>query len=92
MALTAASNDVRIKAVAVSALYDMSESISDHYNGAYYTDKERLAVKEHLAKMRDAEAKLGKGISGSHELSVDTNGNVISSPTMFPDTPPGGSQ
>ena len=31
MALTAAANDVRIKAVATAANYDMSESISDHY-------------------------------------------------------------
>ena len=35
MALTATANDTRIKAVATSAMYDMSESISDHYKGAY---------------------------------------------------------
>jgi len=90
MALTAASNDVRIKAVAVSALYDMSESISDHYLGAYYTDKQRQAVKEHIAYMRDVEAKYGKGITGSHELGVDEKGKVMTFPTMFPDKLPEG--
>ena len=44
MAITAASNDVRIKAVVTSAMYDMSESISDHYKGAYYTDEQRSIV------------------------------------------------
>lgn len=88
MALTAASNDTRIKAVAVSAMYDMSESISDHYKGDYYTPKQREAVKKHLAKMRDKEAKTGKSIPGSHELAVDKEGNVISTPTMFPDKLP----
>ena len=88
MALTAASNDTRIKAVAVSAMYDMSESISDHYKGDYYTPKQREVVKKHLAKMRDEEAKTGKSIPGSHELAVDKEGNVISTPTMFPDKLP----
>lgn len=90
MALTAASNDVRIKAIAVSALYDMSESISDHYLGAYYTDEQRQTVKEHIAHMRDVEAKLGKGITGSHELGLDEKGKVITFPTMFPDKLPEG--
>ena len=45
MAITAAGSDSRIKAVATSAMYDMSESISDHYNGAYYTTEQRELVK-----------------------------------------------
>lgn len=88
MALTAASNDTRIKAVATSAMYDMSESISDHYKGAYYTPEQRLAVKKHLAEMRDEEAKTGKSIPGAHELAVDENGNVQTFSTMFPDKLP----
>lgn len=90
MAFTAASNDVRIKAVAVSAMYDMSESISDHYLGDYYTDEQRTLVKKHLAKMRDEEAKLGKGFTGAHELGVDEKGNVQTFSTMFPDKLPEG--
>lgn len=88
MALTAAANDVRIKAVAVSAMYDMSESISDHYKGAYYTPEQRLKVKEHLAKARQEEAVTGKGFAGSHELGFDAKGEVVSSGTMFPDKLP----
>ena len=88
MAITAAGSDSRIKAVATSAMYDMSESIGDHYAGAYYTPEQREIVKQHLAKMRDEEAKTGKSIRGAHELGVDANGNVETFDTMFPDKLP----
>lgn len=88
MAITAAGSDSRIKAVATSAMYDMSESIGDHYNGAYYTPEQREAVKRHLAKMRDEEAKTGKSIRGAHELAVDEKGNVQTFDVMFPDKLP----
>ena len=88
MAITAAGSDSRIKAVATSAMYDMSESIGDHYNGAYYTPEQRALVKKHLAKMRDEEAKTGKSIRGAHELEVDAKGNVLTFDTMFPDKLP----
>lgn len=88
MAITAAGSDSRIKAVATSAMYDMSESISDHYNGAYYTPEQRELVKKHLAKMRDEEAKTGKSIRGAHELEVDAKGDVLTFDTMFPDKLP----
>jgi fermentation-respiration switch protein FrsA (DUF1100 family) len=88
MALTAASNDTRIKAVATSAMYDMSESISDHYKGDYYTPAQRALVKQHLAQMRDQEAKTGQSIRGAHELAVDANGQVQTFDTMFPDKLP----
>ncbi|MCR5536940.1 MAG: alpha/beta hydrolase [Succinivibrio sp.] len=90
MAITAASNDPRIKAVVTSAMYDMSESISDHYKGAYYTDEQRAKVKEHLAHMRDQEAVTGQAIRGAHELGVDAQGKVQTFDTMFPDTLPQG--
>lgn len=88
MALTATVNDVRIKAVATSANYDMSESISDHYQGAYYTPEQREIVKHHLAKMRDEEAKTGKSIRGAHELGVAADGSIETFDTMFPDKLP----
>lgn len=88
MALTAASNDVRIKAVATSAMYDMSESISDHYKGDYYTPEQRELVKQHLAKARDYAARHGYGKKGSHELAVNEKGQVLTQETMFPDTLP----
>lgn len=88
MALTAAANDTRIKAVATSAMYDMSESISDHYKGAYYTPEQRQIVKHHLAKLRDAEAKSGEAIRGAHELGVNADGTVQTFDVMFPDQLP----
>lgn len=88
MALTAAVNDVRIQAVAVSAMYDMSESIRDHYKGAYYTKEQRELVKQHLAEARDYAARHGYGKKGAHELAVDENGNVLTQETMFPNTLP----
>lgn len=88
MAITAAGSDSRIKAVATSAMYDMSESISDHYLGAYYTPAQRELVKKHLAKMRNEEARTGQAIRGAHELEVDAEGNVLTFDTMFPDKLP----
>ena len=88
MAITATGSDSRIKAVATSAMYDMSESISDHYLGAYYTPAQRELVKKHLAKMRNEEAKTGQAIRGAHELEVDAKGNVLTFDTMFPDKLP----
>lgn len=88
MAVTAAINDPRIKAVTVSAMYDMSKSISDHYKGVYYTKDQRNIVKEHIAKMRDQEAKLGTGIAGTHELGVSSDGSIQSFSKMFPDELP----
>lgn len=88
MAITAASNDTRIKAVVTSAMYDMSESISDHYKGAYYTPQQREAVKKYLAQMRLEEARKGGEISGAHEIAVDENGKVQTFSTMFPDKLP----
>ncbi len=90
MALTAAVNDVRIKAVATSAMYDMSDSIRNHYKGDYYTPEQRQIVKEHLAAMRDAEAKAGVGIRDAHEVGVDANGKPQSFDTMFPNELPEG--
>ena len=45
MAITAATNDTCIKAVATSAMYDMSDSIRNHYQGDYYTPEQREIVK-----------------------------------------------
>ena len=88
MALTAATSDTRIKAVATSAMYDMSESISMHYKGSYYTTGQRAAVLKHLAKVRDQEAKSGKQIPGYHELPVLADGTVPVASKLFPDTLP----
>lgn len=88
MAITATGSDTRIKAVATSAMYDMSESIGDHYAGDYYTAEQRETVLRHLAEMRDKEAKTGQSIRGAHELGVDAEGNIQTFDVMFPDKLP----
>lgn len=88
MAVTAAINDVRIKAVAVSAMYDMVDSIRNHYKGDYYTPAQREVVKEYLADMRWKEAALGKTLPGYHEVPV-VNGKAIGTDgKLFPNTLP----
>ena len=76
-AITAATNDVRIKAVATSAMYDMSDSIRNHYEGDYYTTAQRETVKKYLADMRWQEAELGKTLPGYHEVGLDKDGNAV---------------
>lgn len=90
MALTAASNDTRIHAAATSVMYDMSESIRDHYDGNYFTPEQREIVKAHVGKVRDEEAKTGKSIRGAHELAVNPDGSVATYDTMFPNELPAG--
>ena len=75
-AVTAAINDVRIKAVAVSAMYDMVDSIRNHYKGEYYTAEQREIVKKYLADMRWQEVEAGKTLPGYHEVPV-VNGKAI---------------
>ena len=84
MAVTAAINDVRIKAVAVSAMYDMVDSIRNHYQGDYYTPAQRDAVKKYLADMRWKEAELGKTLPGYHEVSVVNGKAVGTNGKLFP--------
>ena len=43
MAITAATNDTRIKAVATSAMYDMSDSIRNHRVRGLKADADRFA-------------------------------------------------
>ena len=75
-AVTAAINDVRIKAVAVSAMYDMVDSIRNHYQGDYYTPAQREIVKKYLADMRWQEVESGKTLPGYHEVPV-VNGEAV---------------
>ncbi len=87
MAITAASNDVRIKAVVTASMYDMSDSIRNHYKEQYYSKEQRDIAKQYLAQMRDKEAKAGTGLVGPTEIVVD-NGKVVTYTTMFPNELP----
>lgn len=90
-AVTAAINDVRIKAVAVSAMYDMVDSIRNHYQGDYYTPAQRETVKKYLADMRWREVESGKTLPGYHEVPLDKDGNAVHmSDKLLPDKLPEG--
>ncbi|MBR1580401.1 MAG: alpha/beta hydrolase [Selenomonadaceae bacterium] len=88
-AITAAINDVRIKAVAVSAMYNMVDSIRNHYKGDYYSTEQRETVKKYLADMRWQEAEKGEPIPGYHEIPV-IDGKAVSASTLFPKKLPAG--
>ncbi|MEU3937709.1 alpha/beta hydrolase [Streptomyces sp. NPDC029044] len=87
MALTAAAADSRIKAVATSAMYDMSRSMSRGHEDSY-TREQRQKVVDHLSRQRWVDAEKGTFARGSHEVPFDENGNVAPSNRVLPTTLP----
>lgn len=87
MALTAASTDTRIKAVATASMYDMSSSISKGYQDSY-TSEDRLKIKNYLSEQRWLDAENGESDVAGHELGFDEEGNVIKSPSVLPNELP----
>lgn len=86
--LTAASIDVRIKAVATSVMYDMSDSMWKGLNNSK-TDEQRKLEKDYLAKMRWREAESGH-VPGPHELDFDDQNQPLYWDKMFGKTLPEG--
>lgn len=84
--LTAAAVDVRIKAVATSVMYDMSDSMWKGLNNSK-TEEQRKLEKDYLAKIRWQEAENGY-VPGPHELDFDQNNKPIYWKKMFGDTLP----
>lgn len=80
--LTAASIDVRIKAVATSVMYDMSDSMWKGLNNSK-TPKQRQIEKEYLAQQRWEDAKNGTPATGLHELPFDENDRPIKADKLF---------
>ena len=80
-ALTAASIDIRIKAVATSVMYDMADSMWKGLNNTK-TEKQRKLEKEYLAKMRWQEVDEGP-VGGPHELPFDENDKPIYFKKLF---------
>jgi len=69
MALTAATGDSRIKAVATASMYDMSRSMSrSHKDG--YTLEQRRKVVDYLSRQRWIDAEKGEFSLGLHEVPV----------------------
>lgn len=85
-ALTAASVDVRIKAVATSVMYDMSDSMWKGLNDSK-TEQQRQIEKEYLAKMRWQEVD-GGPVTGPHELPFDENNKPVYFDKLFGKTLP----
>ncbi|MRH72014.1 alpha/beta hydrolase [Lactobacillus reuteri] len=85
--LTAASIDVRIKAVATSVMYDMAESMWSGLNNSK-TEEERDKEKQYLAKIRWEDVDQDVHLGGFHELPFDENGNPVRADKLFPDELP----
>ncbi|CAD7288704.1 alpha/beta hydrolase [Campylobacter suis] len=84
MSLTAATSDTRIKAVATTAMYDMSSSIG-HGMGDGYTKKERETVLEYINLQRWEDAKSGTYARNYHEVPV-VDGKALLSDKILPET------
>lgn len=87
MALTAASSDTRIKAVATASMYDMSRSISRGYQDSY-TDEQRRQIMDFLSRQRWEDAENGSYATGPHELAFKEDGELDINPGGFPEELP----
>ena len=87
MALTAATSDSRIKAVATTSMYDMSRSMSRSYKDSY-TLEQRKKVVDYLSQQRWADAENSKTALGLHEVPFDESGNLVKRNRILPDTLP----
>ena len=87
MALTAATSDSRIKAVATASMYDMSRSISRGYKDSY-TREQRLKVIDYLSQQRWVDAEKGTYALGYHEVPFDEKGNVVKGNRTLPEKLP----
>lgn len=86
MALSDAAMDKRVKAVATSALYDMSRSIGQGLND-YYTADDREKVLQYLAEQRWAAVDRGTTAPGYHEVPV-VDGQIITGDRILPEVAP----
>ena len=84
MALTAASGDSRIKAVATASMYDMSRSMSRSYKDSY-TREQRHQVVDYLSQQRWADAQKGRYALGYHEVPFDANGRIVKGTRVLPE-------
>jgi uncharacterized protein len=87
MALTAATSDSRIKAVATTSMYDMSRSMSrSHKDG--YTMEQRHKVIDYISQQRWIDAESGKYALGYHEVPFDEKGNIVKGQRVLPESLP----
>ena len=87
MALTAATSDSRIKAVATTSMYDMSRSISRGYKDGY-TKEQQQKIVDYLSQQRWVDAERGSPALGYHEVPFDDAGNIVKGQRVLPETLP----
>ena len=85
MALTAASGDSRIKAVATASMYDMSRSMSRGHKDNY-TREQRQKVMDYLSQQRWTDAETGTYARGYHEVPFDNNGQIVKGNRVLPES------
>jgi uncharacterized protein len=87
MALTAATSDTRIKAVATVSMYDMSRSMSRGYKDSY-TKEQRQKIIDYISQQRWVDAENGNYSLGYHEVPFDKNGNIVKGDCILPEALP----
>ncbi len=87
MALTAATSDSRIKAVATASMYDMSRSMSRSYKDSY-TKEQRHQVIDYISQQRWVDAENGDYALGLHEVPFDDQGNLVKGQRILPEALP----
>lgn len=87
MALTAATADSRIKAVATASMYDMSRSMSRSYKDGY-TLEQRHRVIDYLSQQRWVDAEKGTFALGFHEVPFDAKGRLLKGNRVLPEKLP----
>ena len=89
MAITAATSDSRIKAVATASMYDMSRSMSRSHHDSYTPDDRRKVV-EYYSQQRWVDAENGRPARGYHEVPFDENGDIVTGDRVLPESLPEG--
>jgi fermentation-respiration switch protein FrsA (DUF1100 family) len=87
MALTAATSDSRIRAVATASMYDMSRSMSRAHRDSYTLEQRRKVI-EYLSQQRWADAESGTPARGLHEVPFDKAGNPVRGDRVLPEILP----
>ena len=89
MAITAAGTDTRIKSVATLSMYDMSRDMSRGHMD-YYTEEQRMKIKQYLSEQRWRDAESGTYALGNHEIGFDEAGNPLTAAMEIPEELPEG--
>ena len=87
MALTAATSDSRIKAIATTSMYDMSRSMSRSHRDSY-TPEQRHKVVDYLSQQRWIDLGRGSPSLGLHEVPFDEVGNIVRGQRVLPEILP----